>query len=216
MKHLINKFMLFLALILFMAGCATQEPYDYSALKRSNPRSILVIPPINNTVEVNAEYAYLSTVSKPLAEKGYYVFPVAVIDNFLKENGLPTPAEMNKIPLDKIEQYIGADSVLYVTIDKWGQSYKIISSVAEVEAKLHLVDVKTGETLWEYHIVAEQASDSSGGLIGALASAVVQQVIGTITDETTKIAEIANNNAIHDMNKGLLDGHYKRVTKESN
>jgi hypothetical protein len=37
-----------------------------------------------------------------LAEKGYYVLPVAVIDQFLKENGLPTPAEMNGIPLEKI------------------------------------------------------------------------------------------------------------------
>jgi hypothetical protein len=40
-------------------------------------------------------YIYLSTLTKPLAEKGYYVLPVAVIDQFLKENGLPTPAEMN-------------------------------------------------------------------------------------------------------------------------
>jgi hypothetical protein len=45
---------------------------------------------------------YLSTLTKPLAEKGYYVLPVAVIDQFLKENGLPTPAEMNGIPLEKI------------------------------------------------------------------------------------------------------------------
>jgi hypothetical protein len=34
-----------------------------------------------------------------LAEKGYYVLPVAVIDQFLKENGLPTPARQLENPI---------------------------------------------------------------------------------------------------------------------
>ena len=63
---------------------------------------------MNSSVEVNAPYSYLSTISQPLAEKGYYVFPVSVVDTFLKENGLPTPAEMNGIALDKIVEVIGA------------------------------------------------------------------------------------------------------------
>ena len=92
----------FTVFVMLLTGCqATHIRYDYSALENSRPRSILVIPPVNNSVEVNAPYIFLSTISRPLAEKGYYVFPVAVIDRFLKENGLPTPIEMNGIPLDK-------------------------------------------------------------------------------------------------------------------
>src|SRR5210317_1864170 len=91
------------AFVVLLSGCvAPTGPYDYSALENSRPRSILVIPPLNNSIEVNAPYIFLATITRPLAEKGYYVFPVAVIDAFLKENGLPTPAEMNGIPLDKI------------------------------------------------------------------------------------------------------------------
>ena len=134
--------------VMLLSGCqATQTPYDYSALENSRPRSILVIPPVNNSVEVNASYIFLSTISRPLAEKGYYVFPVAVIDQFLKENGLPTPIEMNGIPLDKIAEHIGADAVLYVSIEEWGQKYNLVSSTTEVHSILRLVDVNTGVLL---------------------------------------------------------------------
>ena len=78
---------------ILIAGCVTVPPYDYTALENSRPRSILVLPPVNNSIEVNAPYIFLAGISRPLAEKGYYVFPVAVIDIFLKENGLPTPAK---------------------------------------------------------------------------------------------------------------------------
>ncbi len=87
--HSRNKYgiTVFSVFAMLLAGCvASKTPYDYSALENSRPRSILVIPPLNNSVEVNAPYVFLSTITAPLAEKGYYVFPVAVIDRFLKEN----------------------------------------------------------------------------------------------------------------------------------
>ena len=76
------------AVAVLCGGCAT-TPYDYAPYRQHMPRSILVLPPLNESVEVNAPYSYLSTVTRPLAECGYYVFPVAVIDAFLKDNGLP-------------------------------------------------------------------------------------------------------------------------------
>jgi hypothetical protein len=66
-------------LSIFATGCQEVKPYDYTALKKSKPRSIVVIPPKNNSIEVNASYIYLSTLTEPLAEKGYYVLPVAVV-----------------------------------------------------------------------------------------------------------------------------------------
>ena len=70
-----NKIILKVTLIalFILTGCASVEPYNYSALKQEAPRSILVLPPMNSSVEVNAPYSYLSTISQPLAEKGYYL-----------------------------------------------------------------------------------------------------------------------------------------------
>jgi len=198
-------------LVLVLTGCVTPQPYDYTEFQNSKPRSIVVIPPLNNTVEVGAPYVFLSTISRPLAEKGYYVFPVSVIDHFLKENGLPTPAEMNSVPLDKIGQHIGADAVLYISIDKWGQEYQVISSNTVVNAKLRLVDVRTGKLLWDTTVAAQQSSgDGGAGLVGALIGAIVEQVASSAMDKTPRLARQANSRAIYNSVNGLLDGPYAR------
>ncbi|MBL1260027.1 MAG: DUF799 family lipoprotein [Thiotrichaceae bacterium] len=203
--------------ILLVSGCAT-KPYDYTTFEKSKPRSIVIIPPNNNSLEVNAPYIYLSTLSRPLAEKGYYVFPVAVIDHFLKENGLPTPAEMNSIPLDKIWEHIGADAVLYITIEDWGQKFQVISSVGRVQASLRLVDVRTGELLWASIAQAQQSSgDAGGGLAGALISAIITQVMATtIADPFPDLARQANNIAINNHIRGMLNGPYKQSSETTN
>lgn len=210
MNTYILKFVL--VSMILLTGCASVEPYNYGALKQAAPRSILVLPPMNSSIEVSAPYTYLSTVTKPLAEKGYYVFPVAVVDTFLKENGLPTPAEMNDIALDKIDEIIGADAVLYVDIQDWGQKFQILSSVTVVQGNVRLVSVKTGELLWAAPINAEynpNNNNSGGGLLGALVVAVVSQIAGEISDNTPLVARMANNLAFNSAKRGLLNGPYK-------
>lgn len=194
-----------------LVGCASQQQYDYSALEKSAPKSILVIPPLNNSVEVNAPYVYISTVSRPIAEKGYYVFPVAVIDRFMKENGLPTPQEMNGVSLSKLAEHIGPDAVLYVTIEDWGQKYQIVASTTVVKAKLRLVDASTGDQIWDADVYREiGSSDGGGGLAGMLLGAIVEQIAGSLSDRTPLAATQANFYAIHNPNSGLLDGPYRK------
>lgn len=203
--------------ILVLSGCASVEPYNYSALQQEAPRSILVLPPMNSSVEVNAPYSYLSTISQPLAEKGYYVFPVSVVDTFLKENGLPTPAEMNGIALDKIDEVIGADAVLYVDIKDWGQKFQVLSSVTVVQGHVKLVSVKSGELLWDSVISAQYNpnNNSGGGLVGALVGAVVSQIAGEVSDNSPQVARLANAHAFNSPKRGLLTGPYK-IDKKKN
>lgn len=197
-------------LVLLSSGCATQERYDYSALEASKPRSILVIPPMNNSVEINASNIYLSTLSKPLAEKGYYVFPVAVINQFLQENGLQSPADMHDVSLDKFAEHLNPDAILYVVIEDWGQRYEVLSSTTVVKADMKLVDAKTGAILWDTRVSYAQGSgDNGGGLVGMLVQAVVDQVVGTIVDPTPGVARVANNIAINNQGRGLLNGPYR-------
>jgi hypothetical protein len=193
------------------AGCATPPAKDNSVFNAHRPLSILVLPPINNSVEVNAPYTYLSTISKPLAEKGYYVFPVAMIDQFLKENGLPTPDEMHTISLDKIRQHIGADAVLYVTISDWGQKFQIVTSKAVVRAQARLIDTRTGTQLWSGNIYGshDQSNNHGGGLLGAVVGAVVEQVAGSLVDHTPEVARVANRQAIYNRHSGIPDGPYR-------
>lgn len=198
-----------LGVLTFLVGCQSAPPYDYTLLQERKPRSILVLPPTNDSVEVTAPYTYLSTITMPLAEKGYYVFPVAVIDTFMKENGLPTPAEMNSVPLEKLHEQIGPDAVLYVNIEDWGQKYQIISSNTVVKAKMKLVDARTGEMLWDAQAHAVQQSDDGGaGIAGALIGALVTQIAGSISDKTPVVSAAANNFSINHQSQGLLYGPY--------
>lgn len=204
-----HRFIGFLLLgFLLVAGCAT--PPDYTAFRNHHPRSVLVIPPINESTDLKATYSVLSTVTRPLAEMGYYVFPVAVIDQFLKENGLPTPGEMNQIPLRKIDEIIGADAVLYLVINQYGTKYTILDSSSIVRMQARLVDVKTGNLLWTGQInLAESSSSGSNDLVGMLVSATVNQVVSHSTDEAHKVAITASANLFMTHNKGLLYGPYR-------
>ncbi|AQT61956.1 hypothetical protein CBP51_06815 [Cellvibrio mixtus] len=197
-----------LLILTITSGCAV-KPYDYTAFHAAKPRSILVIPPMSDSTDVNSTYTFLSTISKPLAEKGYYVFPVAVVDTLLKENGLPTPAEMNSVPLDKIHSVTGADAVLYVHINQWGQKFQVISSVAVVDSTVRLVDTRTGTLLWEAKVFAQQSSsDGGGGLVGALVGAIADQIVGALVDKTYGLSSQANLVAVNDKSRGMLPGPY--------
>ena len=209
MKTTVNLFLLMFAL-LFLNGCVTDQPYDYTAFNEAKPRSILVIPPMNDSVEVKAPYTFMSTVTKPLSERGYYVFPVAVVDAFLKENGMPSPDEMNSAPLNKLHENTGADAVLYVTINNWGQSYQVVASVATVDAHIKLVDAKTGTMLWDSKVFMSQGSgDGGGGIAGMLVAAVVDQVMSSYYDKTVALSTAAITKSANNKVNGLPAGPYK-------
>jgi hypothetical protein len=178
---------------LYLSGCAETKPFDYTNFRQHRPRSILVLPPVSQSTDIRGTYGYLSTVTKPLAEMGYYVFPVALVDQFLKENGLPGPGEMHQAPLKKFAEIFGTDSVMYITLVEYGAKYHVLSSAATVKAEARLVDARSGLLLWEGETRAKQESGgNSGGLIGALVQAAVTQIVASTTDASHTISMDAN------------------------
>ena len=209
MKSVSRIFKLLLPLlIVFIAGCVTTPPFDYSSFRNHRPRSILVLPPLNQTTDVNAPYTYLSTITRPLTECGYYVFPVAVIDAYMKENGLPSPEEMHGVALDKIRNIIGADAVLYVTIEEWGQKYIVVQSITTIKAKARLIDTASGEVIWQGTQAVSQGSGGGGDPIAMLITAAVTQIINTMVDYTHDLSRVANQTMIYDVRQGFLAGPY--------
>lgn len=202
-----------LALTVMLTGCVT-KPYDYTNFRAHPPRSILVLPPLNESTAVEGTYGYLSTVTMPLAEMGYYVFPVVVVDQFMKENGLPTAGEMHQAPLDKIRDIFGADAVLYVTLKQYGTKYQVINSATIVTVQAKLVDTKTGLVLWEGTATAQQNSSGSGNLIADLIVAAVDQAINSSTDQAHDVSRMANTLLLTPKDHGLLYGPYYPKDKQ--
>lgn len=195
-------------LFVFITGCVTAPPFDYTAYRLHRPRSILVLPPLNQTTDVNAPYTYLSTITQPLAECGYYVFPVAVVDAYMKENGMPSSEEMHGVTLKKIRDIIGADAVLYVTIQEWGQKYIVVQSVTTIQATARLVDTASGQVIWQGTQSVSQGSGGGADPIAILIAAAVTQVINTMFDATHDLSRVAHYGMIYDTYKGFLAGPY--------
>lgn len=192
--------------LLAASGCATMQEHDYSEYRAHMPRSILVLPPLNESVDVNAPYSYLSTISLPLGEAGYYVFPVAVVDAFMKDNGLPTPDEMHGVAPAKLREVFGTDAVLYVTIEEWGQKYVVLSSTTVVRARARLVDTASGITIWEGRADWTEGSSGGGDLLTMVISAAIEQIVDTATDVTHDAARSANLQMVFEDRDGLLPG----------
>ncbi|WEJ72275.1 DUF799 domain-containing protein [Pseudomonas sp. PSE14] len=186
MKHAIKVLAGLFALAL-LAGCAPQKTVDYSAFKQSRPKSILVLPPLNESPDVKASYGMLSQITYPLAEAGYYVLPVALVDETFRQNGVSTPADIHQLPAGKLREIFGADAALYVTVTEYGTSYMVLSSASIVTASARLVDLRSGTTLWTGTATAssEEGSQNSGGLVGMLISAAVKQIISSAQDDAS-------------------------------
>lgn len=180
------------AFFLVMTGCATKAPYDYSAFKESRPKSLLVLPPVNKTPEVQASYSVLSHVTRPLAEAGYYVMPVTLVAEAFKENGLTEPSDMHTTSAEKLRKIFGADAALYITISNYGTVYQIVNSASIVTANATLMDLKTGKTLWEGAATASsnEGENQQGGLAALLITAIVKQIVGTVMDQSHQIANV--------------------------
>jgi len=157
---------------------------------------------------VEGTYGYLSTVTRPLAELGYYVFPVAVVDQFLKENGMPTAGEMHQVTLNKVLEVVGADAVLFATLNQYGSKYQVINSATVVQVTARLIDTRTGSLLWEGTAVAQQNSGGSGNIIADLISAAITQAVNASTDAAHEVCPLANTILFTTKDHGLLLGPY--------
>lgn len=176
--------------LLILGACAQPQPYDYTNFNQSNPKSIVVLPPTNHSPDVLAMDSVLAQVSYPLAENGYYVFPVAVVKETFIQNGLSEPDEIHKVSLAKLKEIFGADAVLYMDITDYGTTYVIVGSDTRVTASARLVDMNNGKLLWNGSATA--SSTESGGVGGhplaILLHALVTQIIVTSTNQAHSFA----------------------------
>ena len=210
MKHRTGGVLVVAAAI--AGGCTTPQPTDYTAFVRSDPHSILVLPPVNTTADVDAPDLFLATVTRPVAEQGYYVFPIMLVDRVMKDNGAPTPGDMHALSLRKLREVFGADAVLYIEIHDWTTKYIGIATSTQVRITYRLVDVRTSHTIWTRTAAAGEnsAAYASGEepftAVFALFMAQVQAIGAAVGNPEVKFARRANRQAIQDPRHGLLPG----------
>lgn len=162
-------------LIVVISGCATVPRIDpMASFHDAQPKSLLVVPIVNNSVDVQAPTSVLTTLPRVLAEKGYYVFPVNTVKTLLEFEGLYEAAEIHETPPDQLAGLFGADAILYVTIHEWTAQYLLVQTTTIVDFEYRIVH-RDGSPLWSARKSLSYRPDSGNvgnNLSGLIASAI--------------------------------------------
>jgi hypothetical protein len=192
-------------------GCVTPVQKDYAAFRAANPRSILVVPVVNNSTNVDAPGFLVGTLAIPVAERGFYVFPVPMVSRVLEDDGLSDANLLHQADPIRLCGMFGADAVLLVSIDDWSAKYLVLNTTVEVEVNYELKDGKTGQTLWSEHTkkaYSSGQSSSSGSLLADLIVMAVSAAVTKAAPDYMPLARQANAEALATPGRGLPAGPY--------
>ena len=212
------KCSILLVLMAALAGCAAQAPkVDHTAFNQEKPRSILIVPVVNDSVDVDAPNYFLSTVAMPLAEKGYYVFPVNTVKTVLEGEGLYDANLIHSSDPIRLGEMFGADSILYVTINEWDAQYVLISTTVTVGFSYRIVSGRTGEELWTAEKVMQytpQQNNSSGNPMADLIAMAVTAAITRAAPNYMPLTRQANHQVFYLDQTKLPNGPYLQSKKD--
>lgn len=173
-------------------------------------RSILVVPAVNKSLDVDAPLYLLSALTIPLAERGYYVFPVHTVKMALEQEGLYEPERLFDQNPAELANLFGADSVLYVTIKQWDAKYVVLTTVVTVDFE-YVLKAKTGETLWSTtrQLQYSPQQTQGGGLAVMLISAAIAAAATRAAPNYMPLTQQANALAISGYKDPLPLGPYR-------
>jgi len=193
----LRKVLLIAAVSLGLASCAEMEtksqafPLMYTD---AQPKTLLVVPAINKSTAADAPDLINATLTTPFADAGYYVLPIAIASEVFALEGITDGAQIAALPMSIFANNFGADSVLFVTINKWDTNYIVIASSVTVGMSYVLKSTTTNEILWSYdaEVVVNPNQNSSGNILGD----IIATAINTAATDYIPIARQVNANAV--------------------
>lgn len=183
---------------------------DYAKFRQEDPKTILVVPVVNRSVDVTAPDYFLSTISRPLAERGYYVYPVYMVKRVLEDDGLSDADLVHQADPRRLRELFGSDAILYIGIEKWAAKYAVFATTVEVEFLYTLKSGKSGEVLWtsKEHFVYTPQNQNTGNPLANLIAAAVSAAITKAAPNYIPLAQAANRNGVNRPHRGLPAGPY--------
>lgn len=196
-----------------LTGCVTQPTKtDQSALLAAAPRSILVVPTINRSLDVDAPNYVLAALPIPIAEKGYYVFPVNTTKVVLEQEGFYEGERIHQQPPESLAKLFGSDAVLYVAIKQWDAKFAVFTTVVTVDFDYRLVS-KDGVELWSENkrmqYQPQNNNNSAASPMAALLGAVISAAMARAAPNYMPLTQQANQQVFVLGPNALPDGPYR-------
>ncbi len=143
-------------------GCAAGAPHtvvpDY---KDRAPRSVAVLPVLNETVSLKGPEMFRPLLLNKLSMKGYETPSLSVIDGRLREKDIREAGQVNTLTPQELGKLLGVDALLYAYVTEFSTTYIVAYASMTVGARFELKDTKTGEKLWDSD---HQVKESKFGL----------------------------------------------------
>ena len=205
--------------LLVLTACGPKHITKYEAFPKvyaERPLAILVLPPINETTAADAKEFYSTTIAEPLSFSGYYVFPLEVISEIMKNEGIYDTETLTNLPPHKFKEFFGADAIMYIWIQRWSTSYYVLGGNVSVSIRSVIRSTTTGDDVWQYEgtIVEDTTVTSTGGGLAGLAVAVIATAIKTAATDYVPIAKRANYMIINSIPYGKYNPGYDKDREE--
>ena len=111
-----KKFLILVAAAALLVSCGSASKLTrgevYAPLYNEAPVTLLVMPPINNTANVEAKDLLYTSISRPLVEAGYYVLSPILTMDILKAESAYDAELFFEAPIGQFGAVFGADAVI--------------------------------------------------------------------------------------------------------
>ena len=188
-----------------MMDFVTRES-QYAKMYEEKPVTLLVMPPINNSTNVEAKDLLYTSISRPLAEAGYYVISPLLAMDILKAESAYDSENFFDAPLTAFNNYFGADAVVFSIIDSWAKKGLGI----QTKIRYVIKSAYTNEILFDRScdLYLDLSIDSgSGGALGALIDLAASAINTAATDHIIA-ARKANYYILRDIPRGKYSPDY--------
>lgn len=188
-----------------MISTVTRES-QYAKMYEEKPITLLVMPPINNSTNVEAKDLLYTSISRPLVEAGYYVISPLLAMDVLKAESAYDSELFFDAPLTTFQNYFGADAVVFSIIDTWAKK----GTGIETKIRYVIKSAYSNEILFDRScdLYLDLSIDSgANGLLGALVD-LAASAINTAATDHIKAARKANYYILSDIPRGKYSPDY--------
>ena len=210
-----RKFVCIILTTLALSSCGVSNLTRsslYPKMYEEKPVTLLVMPPINNTANVEAKELLYTSISRPLAEAGYYVIsPSLAMDVLRQESAYDAELFIDR-PLRQFHDFFGADAVVFSIIDSWAKQGIGINTKIRYLIKSTLTDEVLFDRTCDLYLdlsVHSSSRDKDGNtsFLGVLIDLAAGALNTALTDQI-EAARKANYYIFEDLPAGKYDNLY--------
>ena len=192
-----------------MGDMVTRET-QYAKMYEEKPVTLLVMPPINNSANVEAKDLLYTSISRPLIEAGYYVISPLLAMDILKAESAYDSENFFEAPLTGFKNFFGADAVVFSIIDTWAKKgLGIQTKIRYVIKSAHTNEILFDRSCDLYLDLSVESDSKSKSTLDALIN-LAASAINTATTDHIVAARKANYYILRDIPRGKYSPDYMR------